>query len=94
MRPTLFIYATLAVCITLPFAASAKEYRSASVKHDFQLMHRCPATGRTSGACPGYVKDHVAPLACGGPDAVSNLQWQTIRDAKAKDEWETKGCTR
>jgi hypothetical protein len=43
-------------------------------------------------ACPGYVKDHVLPLACGGPDAVSNLQWQTIRDAKAKDKWETKAA--
>jgi hypothetical protein len=29
-------------------------------------------------------------LACGGPDAVSNLQWQTIRDARAKDRWERK----
>jgi hypothetical protein len=36
----------------------------------------------------------VLPLACGGPDAVSNLQWQTIRDAKAKDKWETEGCVR
>jgi hypothetical protein len=51
-------------------------------------------TGGTSGACPGYVKDHVLPLACSGPDAVSNLQWQTIRDAKGKDKWETKGCAR
>ena len=32
------------------------------------------------------------PLVCGGPDAVSNLQWQTIRDAKTKEKWETKGC--
>src|SRR6266446_5006749 len=23
--------------------------------------------------CPGYWKDRVVPLACGGPDAVSNL---------------------
>jgi len=53
---------------------------------------RVPRTGRTTGACPGYVKDHVLPLACGGPDAVSNLQWQTIRDTKAKDEWERKGA--
>jgi hypothetical protein len=30
---------------------------------------------------PSYVKDHVVPLACGGPDSVGNLQWQT----KAKD---------
>jgi alpha-ketoglutarate-dependent taurine dioxygenase len=33
-------------------------------------------------------------LICGAPDAVSNLQWQTIREAKAKDKWETKGCAR
>ena len=36
----------------------------------------------------------VVPLACDGPDAVSNMQWQTIRDAKAKNRWETKGCVR
>jgi hypothetical protein len=43
---------------------------------------------------PGYVKDDVVPLACGGPDAPSNMQWQTVQDAKAKDRWETKGCVR
>ena len=90
----LLISAALAVCVVLPTSSAAKELRSASVKREFQLTHPCPATGRTSGACPGYVKDHVVPLACGGPDAVSNLQWQTIRDAKAKDKWETKGCAR
>jgi hypothetical protein len=31
------------------------------------------------------------PLACGGPDAPSNMQWQTTREAKAKDKWENKG---
>jgi len=40
------------------------------------------------------VKDYVVPLACGGPDASSNMQWQTRADAKAKDKWETKGCAR
>jgi hypothetical protein len=34
------------------------------------------------------------PLACGGPDAVWNLQWQTIADAKAKDRWERRACGR
>jgi hypothetical protein len=43
---------------------------------------------------PGYRKDHNEPLACGGPDKVSNMQWQTIPDAKAKDAWERKDCTR
>jgi hypothetical protein len=32
------------------------------------------------------------PLACGGPDAVANLQWQTIPAAEAKDKWERNGC--
>jgi hypothetical protein len=36
----------------------------------------------------------MIPLACGGPDAVWNLQWQTIRDAKAKDRWELGACGR
>jgi hypothetical protein len=35
----------------------------------------------------GYRKDHIKPLACGGPDAVWNLQWQTVRDARIKDRW-------
>jgi hypothetical protein len=34
------------------------------------------------------------PLACGGADAVSNIQWQTIEDAKAKDRWELNACGR
>jgi hypothetical protein len=94
MPTPLLISAALAASIVSPISASAKEHRSASVKREFQLTHPCPATGRTTGACPGYVKDHILPLACGGPDAVFNLQWQTIRDAKAKDKWETKGCAR
>jgi hypothetical protein len=50
--------------------------------------------GRPTGACPGYIKDHVVPLACGGPDAVGNLQWQTTAEARAKDKWERKSCGR
>ena len=34
----------------------------------------CPATGHASGACPGYIKDHIVPLVCGGRDAVSSMQ--------------------
>ena len=75
-------------------ALSAREYRSREVTREFQRKHPCPSTGRTSGACPGYRRDHIEPLACGGPDAVSNMQWQTIRDAKAKDRWERRACGR
>jgi hypothetical protein len=40
----------------------------------------------------GHVVDHIAPLACGGADAPSNMQWQSAEDAKAKDEVERRGC--
>jgi hypothetical protein len=41
---------------------------------------------------PGYVVDHIVPLACGGADSPSNMQWQTVAAAKAKDKVERKGC--
>lgn len=58
----------------------------------FKRQHPCPATDRSTGACPGWIIDHVTPLACGGPYAPSNMQWQTTADAQAKDRWERKGC--
>jgi len=33
---------------------------------------------------PGHVVDHVVPLACGGADAPSNMQWQSTEEEKAK----------
>jgi hypothetical protein len=62
--------------------------RSAAAKHSFERQHPCPSTGRSSGRCPGYVIDHVRPLECGGADAPSNMQWQTVADGKAKDKTE------
>lgn len=46
-------------------------------------------TGYPNGR-PGYVIDHIVPLANGGADDPSNMQWQTKADAKAKDKWERK----
>jgi hypothetical protein len=34
------------------------------------------------------------PLACGGPDAVSNMQWQTIAAAKTEGPLELRACGR
>ena len=62
--------------------------RSTKAKDDFKRTHPCPSTGRSTGACPGYVIDHVQALKHGGADSPSNMQWQTTADAKAKDRVE------
>lgn len=72
--------------------ALAKPHRSPAVRAEFQRLHPCPANGKTRGACPGYVVDHVVPLCAGGADAPSNMQWQTAADAKAKDREEARIC--
>lgn len=83
--PTIFVAVLSALCIsTLP----ATTLRSSSAKAEFKREHLCPANGHRSGPCPGYVIDHIVPLSCNGADAPSNMQWQTIADAKAKDRWE------
>lgn len=69
--------------------------RSALVLRAFQRLHPCPATGSTEGSCPGWSLNHVIPLACGGCDAVSNLDWmpneiKTCREPWCRDRWERK----
>ena len=88
--PIITVIAAMLAASPLP----AKEHRSREVTREFQRQHPCPATGKTTGACPGWRKDHVWPLACGGSDSVDNMQWQLIADAKAKDAWERRGCPR
>ena len=84
--------AAVAATLLLFGVVEAATIRSSSAKADFKREHPCPATGARSGACGGYVIDHIVPLECGGPDAPANMQWQTIAEAKAKDKWERKGC--
>lgn len=62
--------------------------RSEAAKNEFKRDHPCPGNGNASGKCPGYVIDHVRPLECGGADAPSNMQWQTVAEGKAKDKTE------
>jgi len=63
-------------------ACYACSHRSSSARAEFKVRSGYPH-GR-----PGYVIDHVVPLKRGGADAPSNMQWQTIEAAKAKDKWE------
>lgn len=56
--------------------------RSSSARAEFMRLSSYPK-GR-----PGYVVDHVVSLKRGGADSPSNMQWQTIAEARAKDKWE------
>jgi hypothetical protein len=82
----------LLVLLSLGLPADARIHRSPGARHHFKQLHPCPVTGQSTGKCRGYVIDHVRPLACGGADHPSNMQWQTVPDAKAKDKWERIGC--
>lgn len=61
-------------------------------KAEFKAAHPCPATGRATGRCPGWIIDHVIPLCAGGEDAPSNMQWQTVEAAGIKDRFEWEEC--
>jgi hypothetical protein len=65
---------------------SGRIQRSDVARHAFARE-----TGYPSGRL-GYVIDHIRPLACGGADAPSNMQWQTIVEWKAKDRTERARC--
>jgi hypothetical protein len=72
------------------YSHSTRYHRSREVTREFQRSNPCPSTGKRSGACPGYVKDHVRALCDGGSDSVGNMQWQTRGEARAKDRTECK----
>lgn len=72
----------------VPPSSNGKIARSAEAKRTFEKQ-----SGHPNG-WPGHVVDHIVPLACGGADAPSNMQWQTIAEGKAKDKTERIGCGR
>lgn len=47
---------------TSSVAESAPTLRSGAVRREFQRLHPCPSTGKPTGACAGYVVDHIIPL--------------------------------
>src|SRR5436190_24370364 len=84
----------LVVAIT-SFALSAATNASERDPHQralFMKKHPCPANGKTRGACPGHVVDHMKPLCAGGADRPSNMQWQTREESKIKDRREREMC--
>lgn len=66
--------------------------RSHQAVAEFKRGHPCPTTGAARGPCRGWIVDHVKPLCAGGADHPSNMQWQTVADAKRKDADERRLC--
>jgi hypothetical protein len=73
-------------------------YTSRSGKTVQPYTRNAPGEGRSKANAPhgwpGHVVDHRVPLACGGADVSSNMQWQTTEQAKANDRVERRGCGR
>jgi hypothetical protein len=60
--------------------------RSAARRRQFLKLMGYPQ-GR-----PGYVVDHIIPLACGGCDLPSNMALLTEAEWRAKTPWERRPC--
>lgn len=99
---------TLVICVLLPFSVALAGQQAGTSKAennpkaaDKNSSAHSPSTAaktqfmRESGyrnGRPGYVVAYRKPLACGGADDTSNLQWLTTAEAKAKEKTEGKGC--
>jgi hypothetical protein len=70
--------------------------RSAGMVRQFRKLHPCPATQKTTGACPGWVVDHIIPLClgpqAGGVDTPANMQWHERGASLVKDKIEWQMC--
>lgn len=97
----LFLAALLALFATATIAQEDPRYcgppkrdargvivRSSAVLRQFQALNHCPSTHAPTGACPGWIKDHVRPLAACGCDSIGNLQWLPVEMWRAKSLWE------
>lgn len=82
----------IAVALLLALIAINADARSSAEVRSFKRENPCPATGKTRGACPGHVVDHIDPLCAGGADSVENMQWQTKEEALEKDKEEWRLC--
>ncbi len=67
--------------------------RNSAVIDAYKRLHPCPATGLSTGACPGWQINHTIPLVSGGCDSVINMSWlplqiKTCTSAHCVDRWE------
>jgi hypothetical protein len=71
-----FCYLTLVMLLATPAFSEPRD--PAAVR---EFIRQNPPPGERGN----FVVDHIIPLIAGGTNALNNLQWQTVPDAKAKD---------
>lgn len=76
-------------CFTVVRNPDGSILRSSKVRTEFKKLYPCPSFNSITGYCE-WIMDHPIPLACGGVDAVYNLQWLPISMWKEKSKWERK----
>ena len=84
----ILLLSVLCQSATLDKPACRTVQRSQAARHRFMRE-----TGHPKG-WRGHIVDHVVPLACGGADDPSNMNWQTVAEAKAKDKIELSCCVK
>jgi len=67
------------IALWLAVIANGAHARDPKQVRLFRAANPCPATGKATGACPGWVVDHIKPLCAGGADRPTDMQWQSKR---------------
>ena len=82
----------LLIFLILVITYQAAIARDPAQVREFRKTHPCPVTGKTTGACEGFVVDHIYPLCAGGADTPENMVWQDKTTSYKKDNLERDFC--
>ena len=97
----------LVIFVVLPFGLAAQQASTSKSDTNSKAAKKNAGTYSTTTAAktqfmresgyrngrPGYVVAYRKALACGGADDISNMEWLTTAEAKAKDKADrSKGC--
>ena len=103
LKPVIALF----ICLALPFGLAAQQASTSKSDTNSKAAKKNAETYSTTTAAktqfmresgyrngrPGYVVAYRKALACGGADDISNMEWLTTAEAKAKDKADrSKGC--